>query len=330
MNKATIISHNFCGTSLVVVYADDKGARHTKFVQTSHLNWPMVISLYKQGRYEEMIPLLDATSAITKHSGGVFTVVDGKVCYKGKVAESNYLFERIVFFMRELPLQYPRLLLFAENLYSNPDPTVIANLFKFLEHGGFTLTDDGCFLAYKGVNENFWSKTSGKIRVIKGNTKLDPTTSTHKAKDQKYFIFNGVGEVVKVDRADVCSDPSLGCEQGIHVGTFEYANNFKASGVIVICKVNPKNVCSVPSDETYKKVRACEYEVIAVEGRKLDEKRDSNYHKAAAVRYHNQRGPNGKFVSSTKPVTEDSVAGSVTVDSVVTGPKRDVSGRFCY
>lgn len=305
--SAKLLSHNYTGKSLVVIYSDATGV-HTKFVETSHPHWLAVLALYKEGRYDEMFPMLDLSKAIETQSGGVFTVADGKIFYKGKPAEGNYLFERIAFYMRELPKQYPRLLAFAENLYQNSDPAVIQSLYKFLEHGGNTITDDGCFLAYKGVDKDGWSKTSGKIKVLVGKTKLDPNTAKNAPADQKYFIYNGVGEVIKVERAGVCADPNKGCEQGIHLGSFDYANSFKGTdGVMMICKVNPRNVCSVPKDESFKKVRACEYEVIAQEGRKLDEKRDSNFHKVAKLRYERwtndktgqvcKRGADGKFCS---------------------------------
>ena len=33
---------------------------------------------------------------------------------------------------------------------------------------------------------------------------------------------------------------------------------------IVICKVNPRDVVSVPSDSKFQKLRCCQYEVVAI------------------------------------------------------------------
>jgi hypothetical protein len=289
--KIKILSHNFTGKSLVVVSTIGKGVQ-TKIVDESHPNWKLVLALYKQGRYDELVPALDIGGAINALFKGRFRVVGTDVFYDGKPV-GGYLIERMLFFMRELPKQSERLIKFAEKLYRNPDPRVIDQLYKFLEHKGMTLTDDGDFLAYKGIGANYYSHTSGDIKVLKG-----------KVKDGK--IWNGVGAHVIVARPQVCSDPNIGCSSGLHVGSWEYANDFKGDGHMMVVKVNPEKVCSVPTDCSWQKCRACEYEVIAEEGRKLHEVKDSNFDKVAKVRLHRDslgrfskfcRDNNGRFAS---------------------------------
>ena len=242
------------------------------------------------------MPALEVSGAINAQFNGRFQVVGNTITYAGKPI-GGYLVDRMLFFMRELPKQSERLIKFAENLYRNPDPDVIEQLYKFLEHKNMPLTEDGCFLAYKGVNADYYSKTSGNIKVLKG-----------KVKDGK--IFNGIGEHIIVERKQVCADKNVGCASGLHVGSWEYANNFKGDGKLMVIKVNPQHVCSVPLDCSWSKCRACEYEVIAEEGRKLQEKRDSNFDKAAKVRLN--RDSLGRFTS----------------ESVDSNTHRDQFGRF--
>lgn len=279
--KVKILSHNYTGNSLVVAALID-GQMRTKIVESTHPNWRQVFSLYQLGRVEELVPLMDMGAAIAAKFHGQFSVENNEVRYKDNVVH-GYLIDRILFFMRELPNQAERLLAFAENLYQNPDPRVIEQLYKFLEHKNMPITDDGCFLAYKGVGSDYYSRTSGDIKVLKG-----------KVKDGR--IWNGVGAHVVVARPQVCADPNIGCSSGLHVGSWEYADGFKGDGHLMVVKTNPKHVCSVPTDCSYQKCRACEYEVIAEEGRKLHEVKDSNFDKVAKQFNRDSLGRFSKYV----------------------------------
>ena len=262
--KIKVLSHNYTGNSLVVAFVGPEGFK-SKIIEVTHPNWRQVLNLYVQGKYEEMVPLLDMSAAIAAKFYGKFTVQGTEVLYKDNVVR-GYLVDRILFFMRELPNQAERLLAFAENLYQNPDAAVIEQLYKFLEHKNMPTTDDGCFLAYKGIGADYYSHSSGDIKVLKG-------------KVQGGRIWNGVGAHIRVARPDVCANPNVACSSGLHVGSWEYANGFKGDGHLMVVKVNPKHVCSVPTDCSWQKCRACEYEVIAEEGRKLHEVKDCNFDK---------------------------------------------------
>jgi hypothetical protein len=77
------------------------------------------------------------------------------------------------------------------------------------------------------------------------------------------------------------------------LGSHEYANSFKGSGRMLVVKINPKDVVSVPGDCSHQKLRTCRYEVIAEEGRKLDEKKDVKFDKVSKLRQG--RDANGRF-----------------------------------
>jgi hypothetical protein len=285
-----ILSHIYTGKSLAIVFTQD-GRTQTKIVESSHPNWRQIYSLYKQGKYIDIIPLFDVSQAVNAKFKGSFVVRNGKVYYGNEVVH-GYLFDRILFFMRE-GLPYLRLVKFAENLYSNTSKTAITELYNFLEHKNMPITEDGCFLAYKGVDTNYYSKTAGSAKVLKGQVKNGR-------------IFNGVGEVIEVDRESVNSDRSVGCSYGLHAGSWSYANDFRGNGPLMVVKINPRDVVSVPDDCSCQKLRTCRYEVIAEEGRKLSEIRDVNYDKVAKVRRDSQ----GRFVGAQKF-------------------NRDSLGRFC-
>jgi hypothetical protein len=131
--------------------------------------------------------------------------------------------------------------LFLENLMQNPSNNSLEQLYLFLEKNHLPITDDGHFLAYKVVKDNYMDKYSGKFD-------------------------NSVGQTIKCERNEVCDDPTQACSNGFHCGGFSYSgpdgSYFSPGDKIVIVKVNPKNVVSVPHDYNRGKCRVCEYTVI--------------------------------------------------------------------
>lgn len=128
---------------------------------------------------------------------------------------------------------------FYENLQRNPSKRSVDQLWNFLSHLGIPLTPDGCFLAYKGVNENYKDIHSGTID-------------------------NSPGSTVSMPRNKISDDPDEGCHQGLHVGALEYAAGFGPR--VVICKVNPEHAVCVPNDYSFQKMRVCQYEVVGHHG----------------------------------------------------------------
>ena len=136
---------------------------------------------------------------------------------------------------REANLPYDSLLKFWDNLKKNPSYNARKMLFKFLEHHGHPLTLDGCFIAYRGVTEDF--------------------------KDVHTKTFNNQpGSICEMPRELVDDNPNNTCSAGLHVAAFEYAKGFGAK--LVEVKVNPADVVSVPVDYSGQKMRTCRFEVI--------------------------------------------------------------------
>jgi hypothetical protein len=73
-----------------------------------------------------------------------------------------------------------------------------------------------------------------------------------------------------MSREKIDDDPEHTCSQGLHVASWNYAQNYSGS-ILVDCKVNPKNVVSIPIDHNFMKLRCCEYEVIAISKGKKEE-----------------------------------------------------------
>lgn len=128
---------------------------------------------------------------------------------------------------------------FWERLQKNPSKRSVDQLFSFISKENIPITTDGCFLAYKGVREDYMDKHSGTIS-------------------------NKPGSTIEIPRNQVSDDPREACHFGLHVGAEGYARTF--AGRQVICKVDPENVVCVPYDSGQEKMRVCKYEVIGNKG----------------------------------------------------------------
>jgi hypothetical protein len=215
-------------------------------VKPDHPNYGEICELLGKTHGEvdvqEIFNLLDTADAFAVKSDGRITVEGNKVIVNGMELPRN-LADRMLLMMKEGYGLEP-FILFCENLSKNPSMASVQQLFTFLQYRGLPITEDGCFLAYKGVTHDYkdkWTKT----------------------------IDNSVGEEVSMPRNQVMDDPEEYCGQGLHAGDLDYANGWAGSdGVLVLVKVNPRDAVSVPNDG--QKLRCCRYKVVADhEGRNL-------------------------------------------------------------
>lgn len=140
---------------------------------------------------------------------------------------------------------------FWENLQENPSSSSVRELYEFLAYKELPITEDGCFLAYKGVSNDFWSISGNtKTKVIKGQV------------DKSGRILNTVGSEIEVKRWDVDDNRENHCSFGLHVGSLDYARDFGQT--VLVVKVNPKDVVSVPNDCHCQKCRVSAYKVIDI------------------------------------------------------------------
>jgi len=170
-----------------------------------------------------------------------FKVQGEKVVNKttGEQLESVLAHKLANFVERNLPFR--PLTKFFENIEKNPNPKSRDQLFEYLKHNHFPITDDGCFLAYKYVTE------------LPGGKLVDSYTKTYD---------NSVGKTVTEDRAKCDPNPNITCSRGLHVAAYPYAHNCGGGEVMIEVKVNPKDVVAVPIDYSSQKMRVCRYEIL--------------------------------------------------------------------
>lgn len=238
------MSVNFvsCGGSLVVGPMLTNGKTYP--LAEDHPARKRILALLREGADEEdVIEVIEQEENLldyvigTDFAEGVCLVDDnGKVYFNGEEVHGTIV-TRINEFIRDgLPID--NLLRFVERVKQNPSYRAQQELYDFLENKGLPVTDDGYFLAYKAVQSNYMDKYSGKID-------------------------NSPGQTVSMDRAKVDDERSRHCSKGLHCGALDYVYMYGGGDDhIIIVKVDPKDVVSVPNDCSCQKCRVCRYEVL--------------------------------------------------------------------
>lgn len=239
-------------TKALILFLDNKQVR----VEKTDALYPKVIKFFDLPEDEQEDYVRGQLNPIevkidVLHGKDGFEVVDGEVYYKGE-ALPTALSTKIQSIVREgLPVAHFEK--FWENLSQNPSATSVNELLEFLEYKELPITEDGHFIAYKGVAADLYS--------IHGNSKTKVVTGLV---DPSGRIYNGVGEVIEVTRRDVDDKRENHCSYGLHVGSLNYASSFGSGGQLLVVKVNPKDVVSVPSDYNCQKCRVSAYKVVSL------------------------------------------------------------------
>jgi hypothetical protein len=134
-----------------------------------------------------------------------------------------------------------------ENLVQNPSNRAVNEAYTFLENYGLPITDDGCFLAYKAVRRDYKDIYSGTID-------------------------NSIGASPTMPRFQVDETYEKDCSSGLHVGALEYVltyGHFQKGHMVnsngnrlLIVKVDPRDVVSVPKYKSHPKMRVSKYTVV--------------------------------------------------------------------
>lgn len=206
-------------------------------------NWEEIRSLFAPVIKKEDIYIDKDHEKRMGKNGIVFK--DGNFYYKGYKLK-NYLIHRILEIKKESEMTNQPfkhlinpLVMFLENLMKNPSNNSVAQLYRFVEHTKLPITEDGCILAYKIVTHDYKDKHSKSIN-------------------------NKVGAKPWMPRNEVDDNPHQTCSSGYHFCSYKYATGFFNSGNdrMVVIKVNPADVVSIPVDYNNEKGRCCQYEVL--------------------------------------------------------------------
>lgn len=217
------------GGNIVVVIGNQ-----THTVSKTHLTYQKVLDAIKADDWELVKEVIEPKKVILQYGKGNVTVDNGTLFWRGE-AFSNYLSTKMIE-MLELGIPIDPLANFMENVMKNPSKRAVDELYPFLEKGGMPITPDGYFLAFKKIREDGTDVHSGTMD-------------------------NSVGKIVEMERNAVDDDKDRTCSAGLHFCSRSYLNSFGGDRIMIL-KINPADVVSIPSDYNGSKGRACRYEVI--------------------------------------------------------------------
>ena len=205
-----------------------------------------MIKHLKNNNVEHFEASYDIVSHVNAYCEGYVNCTDGSLTWDG--IKMPTMFTNTIIDMVKQGFPFEPMLNFLDNLSQNPSDHAVVELFDFMENKNMPITYDGCFLAYKAVREDYKDIYSGTFD-------------------------NSVGSVCQVPRNKVDNNRDNGCGHGLHVGAIDYAKSYggidfddgddDGRNRLMICKVNPRDVVSVPTDHKFQKLRCCRYEVVA-------------------------------------------------------------------
>ena len=223
----------------IVVIIDNQP--HT--VTSTHMNYEKIKEAIKANDWEAVKNVIDPKKEILNYGQGHVAIQGDKVFYKERELAGVMTQRLIGMYQEGFPIE--PLITFMENLMQNPSKRAVEELYTFLEKGNLPLTPDGHFLAYKKIRHDFKDIHSGTMD-------------------------NSVGKIVEMERNEVDDNMHNTCSSGLHFCSKEYLPHFgtgtrdgtKKADRVVILKINPRDVVSIPADYNATKGRACRYEVI--------------------------------------------------------------------
>jgi hypothetical protein len=206
-------------------------------INHAHPNFKKIVAGLKSGLDEdELAGLIQANmkKEIAKAVGVEFKE-DGVILMDGEPVSDALIVRYRFMIENDFPLEGFKL--FVQNLAQNPSADSRKDLYGFLEACTLPITEDGYFLAYKRVNMDY--------------------TDCHSR-----TFDNHVGKIVEMPREKVNSNRREVCSTGLHVCSRSYLGHYSGDRIVVV-KVNPKDVVSVPIDYNNAKMRVCRYEVVS-------------------------------------------------------------------
>jgi len=203
----------------------------------THMNYGKIVDALKAKDWDALVELVEPAKALVNFGKG-YVKIENSIVYWKDVPFNNALSSRMIeMYTDGFPID--PMVRFMENLMANPSKRSVDQLYGFLEKNSLPITEDGHFLAYKKVSKDYTDLHSGKFD-------------------------NSIGQVNEMDRNLVDDNPDSHCSTGLHFCSESYLKSFGSyDDPVMILKINPADVVSIPTDYNGAKGRCMRYEVIA-------------------------------------------------------------------
>jgi hypothetical protein len=232
-------------------------------VSKSHIAYNKLLNAIKAGDWETVQDIIEPKKAVINFGQGNIEIEGDKIFWKGREMH-NALTKRMVAMIQEdFPVE--PLVAFMENLMENPSKRAVNELYGFLEKNTLPITSDGCFLAYKKVRQDYLDCHSGTVLNKPAAYMTDEDTAAlaeavGKNSEVTVAVEEGV-TVVSMERNLVDDDQNRTCSTGLHFCSQDYLRSFGGERIVIL-KINPRDVVSIPNDYNDSKGRCARYEIV--------------------------------------------------------------------
>lgn len=247
MNQLSYINVN--GTFTVVL-----GNNQPHTFDSSHPEYLNLVECVKVGDIDELERLIDVGTVVDNWSQGIVRFENGVLTYEGEAVPLPQA--KTTINMIKQGFDCTAMVNFLSQEYNNPSRSSREQGYEFLAKKGITICADGYVAGYKGV------------AIHDGPDFVDLMGRTVTAGDyvDKYTgksYRNNIGDHNTMPRRRVQDDPNIGCGEGLHIGTYEYAQNWAGpEGAVILVKFSPEHIVSVPKDHSFEKLRVCDYHIV--------------------------------------------------------------------
>lgn len=210
--------------------------------------------------FEQMI---NVGTVVEDWSQGNFEMRDGYLYFEDEQVAAQPTSRILELIRQGWPVD--PMLNYLERLYSNVSQRAVQESYGWSSHKGLPITPEGKMIGYKGVKAYSGDDITDKMgRTITEGDLVDIYTGRS--------FRNNVGDECGMRRRQVCDDHTMGCSAGLHVGTYEYAENWAGpGGVVVLVEFDPADIVSVPSDHDCQKMRVCQYKVLEIAREQIEQ-----------------------------------------------------------
>ena len=217
------------GKNLVVVIGN-----HTHTLSNTSINYHRVVDAIRAGDWALVQDVIEPRRVVLQYGAGNVSILGDQLFWKGQELNTSLAARMIQMYQEGFSIE--PMVNFMEHLMQNPSKRAVTELYGFLEHSQLPITPDGCFLAFKKVRADYLDVHSGTLD-------------------------NSVGQIVEMERNQVDDDRHRTCSTGLHFCSQDYLKDFGGERIMIL-KINPRDVVSIPADYGDTKGRCCRYQVI--------------------------------------------------------------------
>lgn len=232
-------------------------------ISRSHIAYDKLLKAIKSDDWDTVDDIIEPKKVVLNFGKGNIEIQGDKIFWKGSEMHNALTNRMVVMIQEDFPVE--PLAAFMENLMDNPSKRAVTELYGFLEKNSLPITQDGCFLAYKKVRQDYFDVHSGTVLNKPAVYLTDEDSNileeaAGKNSEVSVDVVDNV-TVVTMERNFVDDDQNRTCSAGLHFCSRDYLSVFGGERIVIL-KINPRDVVSIPNDYNDSKGRCCRYEVV--------------------------------------------------------------------